>query len=208
VLNVMLLSESDPAALAEATLALDAGEAIVIPTDTLYGLAADVFNEQAVVRVFEAKGRPPDVPLPVIVGAPDEVRHVARWTPVGRALARAFWPGGVTLLLPVLPSVPEVVVAGGSTVAVRVPNGPFARALASRFGPITATSANRHGEPPPSDAGSARSQLEGRVRLFVDGGRVAGAPSTIVDATGEWPKVTREGIVPNVDVERAVRNAV
>lgn len=190
-----VLSAADPEAVTAASHALDDGELVVFPTDTLYGLAADALDEAACLRVFDAKKRPADSPLPVLVGGLEDVRHVARLTPLGRRLAAAHWPGPLTLVLPALGHVPGVVTAGGKTVAVRVVAG-FARTLASHFGPITATSANVHGAPSPATVEEARAQLGTAARLYVDGGRVGGVASTIVDATGDAPRIVREGALP------------
>ncbi|HVL49763.1 MAG TPA: L-threonylcarbamoyladenylate synthase [Candidatus Thermoplasmatota archaeon] len=186
---------SDDDAVARATLALDAGHLAVVPTDTLYGLAADALDEDACLAVFRAKERPPDQPLPVCVADLEDARHVAHVTPLARRLAERFLPGAVTLVLPARDTVPDVVTAAGPTVAVRVPANAFARALAAHFGPFTVTSANVHKRPPARTIDEAVAQLGDRVALYVDDGPLPGTASTMVDATGASVKVIREGAV-------------
>ncbi|MHB8584572.1 MAG: L-threonylcarbamoyladenylate synthase [Thermoplasmatota archaeon] len=196
-----LLHAQDSRAIPEAMRLLDEAEPIVIPTDTVYGLAADALEERAVLRVFEAKERPPGEPVSVLVGSMEDVRHVARWTPLGRRLAERFMPGPVTIVLPALGTVPDALLGGGRTLGVRVPNAPFARALAAAFGPITATSANLHGKPAARSAPDAVAQFGARVPLYVDGGELPGVASTVIDATGSVPRVVREGAVRAADIE-------
>lgn len=198
-----VLQASAPDAVALATRELDAGRLVVYPTDTLYGLGADALDEDAVLGVFETKGRGVEKALPVCVGEFEESRHVARITPLARRLAARFLPGALTLVMPAAPSVPDAVTGGGDTVAVRVPANDFARALASHFGPLTATSANLSGRPAPRTVAEAEAQLAGAVALFVDGGALPGVPSTLVDATGDIARVIREGAVPARVVEDA-----
>lgn len=187
----MLRVKADDHGLSDAISILDLGGLIAYPTDTLYGLGADALVEEAVAKVFAAKGRPDGVALPVLVAGVEDVKHVARLTPLGRRLAAEHWPGALTLVLPALGTVPDNLLAGGDTVAVRVPDAPWALALAEHFGPVTATSANRHGEP------AARSAWEAEtvpgLDLVVDGGTLPGTASTIVDATGTEPRVIRPG---------------
>jgi L-threonylcarbamoyladenylate synthase len=189
------------------TQALDEGDLAVVPTDTQYALAADALNEDAVLRVFDVKRRGADQALPVCVGSFSEVQHVAFSTPLARSLAERFWPGAVTLVLRARPWMPDAVTAGSGTVAVRCPGADFARRLATHAGPFTVTSANRHGEPAAIDAAVALRALGADVRIVVDGGRLRGVPSTIVDATGDDAKVLREGAVRAADVVEAVGRA-
>lgn len=187
----MLRVHADEEGLQAAVSILDSLGVIAYPTDTLYGLGVDALDEDAVAKVFAAKGRPEGVALPVIVANVDDVRHVARVTPLARRLAAEHWPGALTLVLPALATVPDNLLAGGTTVAVRVPDAPWALALAEHFGPVTATSANRHGEPAARTAREAEAVTG--LDLVVDGGTLPGTPSTLVDATGAEPKVLRQG---------------
>lgn len=189
----MLRVNADEEGLTAAVSILDSGGLVAYPTDTLYGLGADALDEDAVARVFVAKERPEGVALPVLVAGVDHVRHVARLTPLARRLAAEHWPGALTLVLPALPTVAENLLGGKDTVAVRVPDAPWALALAEHFGPVTATSANRHGEPAARTAREC--ETVAGVDCLVDGGALPGTPSTIVDATGAEPKVLRQGAV-------------
>jgi L-threonylcarbamoyladenylate synthase len=194
------LLATDPDALDRATAVLDEARLAVLPTDTLYALASDALDEDAVLEVFRVKRRAADLALPVCVGGYSDLLHVAHGNALARALADAFWPGAVTLVLKAKPWLPDALTARGDTVAVRAPAHPFALALARRFGPFTVTSANRSGEPPAARVEDAEKSLAGDVALFVDGGALAGVASTIVDCTGERATIIREGAVPAAKV--------
>lgn len=196
----MILSSTDPTALEETVRALDDRGLVVLPTDTLYALAADALDEEAVLGVFRAKGRGADQALPVCVAGLEDVAHVAAPTSLARQLAARYWPGPVTLVMRAKPWLPEALTAGLDTVAVRAPGHPFALEVARRFGPFTVTSANRSGEPPAARAEDASAALGSVVRLVVDGGALRGVASTIVDCTGDTPRVLREGAVPASDI--------
>lgn len=195
-----VIAASDDGALDETTAVLDERGLVVLPTDTLYALAADALDDEAVLAVFAAKGRASDQALPVCVAGLEDVGHVATLSPLARRLAEKWWPGPVTLVARAKPWVPDAVTAGGETVAVRAPAHEFARALASHFGPFTVTSANRSGRPPAAEIHQALEDLGSLAQLYIDGGRLAGVPSTIVDCTGDTPRVLREGAVPAAEV--------
>ncbi len=169
------------------------GNLVVYPTDTLYGLGASIFNEQAVRRVYEVKRRPRDMPLPVAVGGIDDIETVARMNETARRLAAALLPGALTLVLPRQPGIPRHV--AGDTIAVRVPDHEVALRLCSEVGAVTTTSANVHGGPPPVDVDGARRQLGSHVDLYLDGGRLPGVPSTVVDVTGGDIDIIRRGAI-------------
>jgi L-threonylcarbamoyladenylate synthase len=193
---VTVIPHDDPDAIARVTEALDAGDLAVVPTDTLYALAADALVEDSVLRVFDVKRRSADKALPICVGGLEDLHHVAFATPLARDLAQKWWPGPVTLVLRARSWLPEAVTAGMETVAVRVPGNAFARELARHFGPFVVTSANRSSEAPTATIEEARAALGADARIYVDAGGLPGTPSTIVDATGDVPKVLREGAVP------------
>jgi L-threonylcarbamoyladenylate synthase len=176
---------------------------VAFPTETVYGLGAEAMREDAVARVFAAKARPADNPLIVHVTAPETARPVvAGWTPLADALARAYWPGPVTLVLEANPDVPAITRGGLTTVAVRVPDHPVAQALLAAFDrPVAAPSANRSGRPSPTTAGHVADDLAAEVALVVDGGACElGVESTVVDARGSRPVVLREGSVSREDL--------
>jgi len=184
----------------EAVEYLQQGELIVYPTDTLYALGADVFNEEAVRRIYEVKRRPMSQPLPVAVSNIKEISRVAEVTEEAMRLAEKFLPGPLTLVLPRKHVVPSIVTGGGETIAVRVPNNLFALTLLSRYGPLTATSANIHGTKPLSIIKDIKIQLRDNVKLYIEEGELKGLPSTMVDLTTTPPKVIREGVIPKKQV--------
>ena len=178
------------------------GGVIAIPTDTLYGLAADALNPEALDRVYAAKGRPADMPLPVLVSGWEQSRQVAAVSSddglTARRLAEAYWPGPLTMVLPAAPGLPHRLTAGRDTVAVRMPDHPVPLALANALGrPITGTSANRSGEPDITDADELRRALAHWVDgIIVCGPEPVGAASTIVSVSAGSVRLLREGVLP------------
>ena len=196
----------DAAGIAEAARLLAAGELVAFPTETVYGLGGDARSDTAVARIFEAKGRPSFNPL--IVHLPDlaAVERVALVTPRARDLAQAFWPGPLTLVLPVIEgAVSPLVTAGLPTVAVRVPAHPLAHALLQAFGgPVAAPSANPSGRVSPTRADHVVEGLGGRIAAILDGGPcVVGLESTILIADPE-PILLRPGGLPVEALEAAL----
>lgn len=165
------------------------------PTDTLYGLGARLDRPKALERVFDIKGRPADVPLTLAVASVDEIEALAILTPSARKL-QDLLPGPITLVMSRRDVVPDVVTGGRDTVGVRVPDDPTARELLSRTGPLTTTSANRHGEPAARDAEEAYAALGDRVDYYLKGRSPAsGTASTVVDCTGPTVRILREGFL-------------
>ena len=195
---------TDAGAIEEATAVLDEKRLAVVPTDTLYALAADALDEEAVLEVFRAKRRAADQALPVCVGSFEQaLQHVAMPSSLANVMADRFWPGPVTLVMRARPWLPDALTAGEPTVAVRVPASEFARKLASHFGPFVVTSANVSGKAAASTIEDARDQLGAAAAIYVDGGPLRGTPSTIVDCTaadGGPPRVLREGAVRAAEV--------
>jgi len=181
--------------IAAAVAAVRAGELAVIPTDTVYGLATDAFDPQAVGRLLEAKGRGRDLPVPVLVGAWRTLDGLADEVPdVARALIEAFWPGALTLVVRAAPSLAWDLGETRGTVAVRMPLQPVALAVLEETGPLAVSSANRSGLPPAVDIGHAVAQLGQTVSVYLDAGPAGEpVPSTIVDLTGTPPRVLRQG---------------
>ena len=177
---------------------LRAGEVVALPTETVYGLAAHAFNPAAVRRVYEVKGRPLSNPLIVHVASLDMARHCARvWPPEADLLARAFWPGPLTLVLPKADLVPPEVTAGRDTVALRWPAHPLIQAVIRACGfPLAAPSANLANRVSPTEAAHVKAQLEGRIPLIVDGGPcTVGIESTVLDLTTSPPCILRPGMI-------------
>jgi L-threonylcarbamoyladenylate synthase len=186
----------DAQALGRAATWLRQGVPVVIPTETVYGLAAPALDRQAVEAIFRIKGRPLDNPLIVHVAAEHQLASIgAELSPLGRLLARAFWPGPLTLVVNTQAALPWVT-AGLDSIAVRHPRHPFAAALILEVGPLAAPSANVSGRPSPTRAEHAAQDLAGRVPLVVDGGDLEyGLESTVVDARGELPVLLRPGAI-------------
>jgi L-threonylcarbamoyladenylate synthase len=180
---------------------------ITFPTDTLYGVGADVFNEVALQRVFTIKGRPGGLALPVLVDGWERVVMVAaKASQVAEGLARQFWPGPLTLVLPKSPDVSVLVTGGRDTVAVRQPNHWVPQALVAGLGyPITGTSANRSGQRDLLTVDEIRNDLGDLVDYIIDSGPAPqGTPSTVIDVTDGEPKLLREGAIPFAEVLRAI----
>lgn len=192
--------------LQETADALSRGELAVIPTDTVYGVAAHLQNQAAVDGLFAAKGRPRDNPLPVLVASAADLEGIA--VPDERAvrLARRFWPGPLTIVLPRDPHFTIDLGGRGDTVAVRVPALDAARELLAKTGPLAVTSANITGGWAAATVAEARAALGHAVSVFLDAGRAEGRPSTILSLTGT-PQVLREGALPSEEVLAAAAEA-
>jgi tRNA threonylcarbamoyl adenosine modification protein (Sua5/YciO/YrdC/YwlC family) len=178
----------------EAVAALLRGEVVAIPTDTVYGVAVAAAVPGATARLFAVKGRPTDVPLPVLVADEAHARELAEVSPRAAELMAAHWPGGLTIVLPRREGF-DVDLGGNdrATVGVRVPDHDVPRELARRVGPLATTSANRHGRPPLMTAADVRAELD--VDVVIDGGRCDGAPSTVVRVVGDLVDILRQGAV-------------
>jgi L-threonylcarbamoyladenylate synthase len=174
---------------------LRSGCIIAFPTDTAYGLGGDPFNEAAVERIFEIKGRKETKPILMLVNSIAMAQFVIKPNPVFHAVASRFWPGPLTVILRAAPSVPSKVTAGTNTIGVRWPVAPFATTLVERFGkPLTATSANRSGMSSAITAEEVRMQLGDSVDALVDGGTLPWrGGSTLLDLTPDPPVLLREG---------------
>ena len=175
-----------------------AGGLVAMPTETVYGLGADAANDQAVARIFAAKGRPADHPLIVHIASASELPSWARDIPeTAWKLAEAFWPGPLTLILNRLPGVAEAASGGLDTIGLRVPGHPVAQALLQAFsGGVAAPSANRFGRISPTSATHVIDELDGRIDAVIDGGTCSvGLESTIVDLSGPRPRILRPGAV-------------
>jgi len=183
---------------AQAVAALRRGDLAVLPTDTVYGIAADAFSPPAVDRLLAAKGRGRDMPVPVLVGAWRGLDGLAQHvTPTMRSLVEACWPGPLTLIVRAAPSLAWDLGETRGTVAVRMPLHPVALAVLAETGPLAVSSANRTGQPPATEAAEAERQLGAGVSVYLDAGSTGDAvPSTIVDLTGDRPQLRRAGAVP------------
>jgi L-threonylcarbamoyladenylate synthase len=197
----------DPASIEEAARVLRAGGLVAFPTETVYGLGAHALDAAAVRRIFEAKGRPSTDPLIVHVSDVDAVRAIVSVLPDSAVeLAKAFWPGPLTLVLPRAEAVPREVTAGLDTVAVRVPAHPIARALlAAAQIPIAAPSANLFSRPSPTIAAHVLADLADRIDLIIDGGPTdVGVESTVLALTGTRPVILRPGAITESMLRRVI----
>ena len=198
-----------PDAIDAAARAVQAGQLVVLPTDTVYGIGADAFDTTAVTDLLAAKGRGRHMPVPVLVGSWSTIDGLVTYVPAQtRSLIEAFWPGGLTLVVEHAPSLAWDLGESRGTVAVRMPLHPVALELLERTGPMAVSSANRSGQPAALTAEQAQDQLAGSVQVYLDGGpAIIGLASTIVDVTTETPRVLREGAV-TVDALRRVVSSV
>ena len=198
---------ADPESIKEAGKLLKAGQIVVIPTETVYGLAANALDPAAVQRIFEAKGRPGDNPLIVHVASVEAAKKLAKeWPPLADRFAKAFWPGPLTLVLPRAANVPDAVTAGLDSVALRVPAHPVTQQVLRAAGvPLAAPSANTSGRPSPTMAQHAEADLGDKVPLYLDGGPATlGLESTVVSLLGPKPVVLRVGAIPQEKLNRLV----
>ena len=195
-MHTLYLSAKDPGCAETAAEIIRRGGLVAIPTETVYGLGANGLDEAAVARIFEAKGRPQDNPLILHVAAPEETEAICHDIPeAAYALARAYWPGPLTMVLPVRDCVPRRTTAGLDTVAVRCPDCAITREIIRLSGvPIAAPSANLSGKPSTTTAEHVRHDHDGRIDAIVDGGPCrVGVESTIVDLTEARPRLLRPG---------------
>lgn len=182
------------------------GGVVAIPTDTLYGLAACAFDETAVAKVFELKGRPAGMALPLLLAdAMDAHRCAVDLPPTFERLAARFWPGALTLIARKSDAVPYAVTAGMDTVGLRVPDHPLARSVARLLGtPITGTSANRSGMPGLTTAQAVRGEFGNAIGYVLDGGDApGGVASTVLDLSGDTPRILRQGAIGRDAIEAA-----
>ncbi len=197
--------KADEAGIAEAVRVLHKGGIAAFPTETVYGLGADATDARAVARLYQAKGRPSFNPLIAHVADLAAARQAGKFGTFAETLATKFWPGPLTLVVPATGVVCELARAGLNTVALRVPKHPVAQSLLVAFGkPIAAPSANRSGQVSPTSAEHVLADLFGRIDFILDGGSTPlGLESTIVDCTGQIPRLLRSGGITRAEIEKA-----
>ncbi|MCP1387317.1 L-threonylcarbamoyladenylate synthase [Corynebacterium sp. TA-R-1] len=181
-----------------ATDAVRAGQCVVLPTDTVYGIGADAFNNAAVAQLLATKRRGPDMPVPVLVGSWITIQGLVReFTETAKTLVEAFWPGGLSIIVPEAPSLPWNLGDTRGTVLLRMPNQPLALELLQETGPLAVSSANISGNAPALTASEAKQQFGDAVGVYLDGGPAeVGEPSTIIDISRSEPVILREGAIP------------
>jgi len=204
------IPESRVAGLVAAVGVIRAGQLVVLPTDTVYGLGCDAFSSVAVQGLLDAKGRGRDMPVPVLVGSWSTMDGLVLGVPPeARKLVEAFWPGGLSIVLSHAPSLNWDLGDTRGTVMLRMPLHPVALELLREVGPMAVSSANRSGQPPATSAAEAREQLGDQVPVLLDGGPTgAPMPSTVVDLTGDDPLVLREGAVSVAQIGEVLGSAV
>ena len=203
-MSTLIIPASHPEAIERAISVLKQGGLVAFPTDTVYGVGAPAFDPEAAAQLYKVKERPRSKAIPLLLADAADLPLVTESIPpLAERLAKRFWPGPLTLVLLKRAIVPDVVTAGGDSVAVRVPDHAVARALIAALGtPLAATSANRSGEPSPVTAEEVMAQLGGRIDLILDGGRCpGGVPSTVLDLTVSPPAVLRPGPVSAERIE-------
>jgi L-threonylcarbamoyladenylate synthase len=201
---------------AEAVRVLEAGGLVAVPTDTVYGIAVALSTPGGIERLFAAKSRPPDKAIALLLADVSQASDIAVLSASAEALARAFWPGGLTLVvrrrtdraLPAALTGGDLASGAVPTVGLRVPDHETPRALARALGPLPTTSANRSGERELRDAPAIEAELGGALDLILDGGPSVGGPaSTVVDATGGEVRILREGAIATEDIARCLGSA-
>ena len=201
------LLRTRPADIAEAGGLLAAGQVVAIPTETVYGLAANALDGDAVLRIFEAKGRPQDNPLIVHISALEQLEDLAEeLSPAVYQMAEHFWPGPLTMVVKKKAVIPDRTSAGLDTVGIRMPSHPVARAIIDAAGvPLAAPSANTSGKPSPTTARDVLDDMNGKIPAIVDGGACSvGVESTVVDMTGDWPQILRPGAITEEMIAEAM----
>ena len=196
----------DASVISKAAGIIKSGGLVAFPTETVYGLGADALNPEAVRKIYEAKGRPPEKALILHVDGISQAERYVELNDVALRLMRKFWPGPLTLVLPAKETVPSITRAGLPTTAVRMPDDAIAQAIIASLGtPIAAPSANLSGRPSPVDAEMVFNDMAGRIDMIIDGGSVKlGTPSTIIDATNLT--LIRLGTLPFEEIIKACGN--
>ena len=191
--------------LSKAIKALRNGQIIVYPTDTLYGLGADIFNDDAVKKIFKIKKREKNNPLSVAVANIKELEKIAIVDDKTRCLIRTFLPGRLTIVLKKKSNVSNLVTGGLDKVAIRIPNNEIALDLLSNFGPLIATSANIHGKKPPVNINDISIQFKASdIAVYIDNGKLDGKPSTILDMSEKPFKIIRKGTISEKEIMDAI----
>lgn len=204
-MNTEIISATSSNALTSALKVLLAGGLVAFPTDTVYGVGALAFQQQAIESIYVAKDRPIEKAIPVLIGDKEDLIQVAEQIPaLATKLIDRFWPGPLTVLLPKKPTLPAAISAT-STVGVRVPDHDVARALLRLAGPMAVTSANISAQPSPTNAEQVFAQLRGRIAMIINAGETpGGVPSTLVDCTGEEIQVLRDGPISKEELLKSV----
>lgn len=200
-----ILSANDEPSISQALSRLQNDELVAYPTDTVYGVGALAFSQNAIQQLFIAKMRPNNKAIPILLGDPDELQRVAaHLSGIARRLAKQFWPGPLTLVIAKHPDLPQNI-SPFATIGVRMPNHPLALELLHRSGPLATTSANISGQTNATTAQQVYDQLVGRIPLILDGGETPGGnPSTVVECTGPSPIILRPGPITQEQIQEVL----
>lgn len=190
--------------LSNSIAALSGGDVIVYPTDTLYAIGADIYNEDAVKKVFKIKKRPKTLPLPIAVSDLKEMEKIAYTNDLVKTVVEHLLPGELTILLFKKDTISNVITSNLDKVAVRIPDNDIALDLLSRFGPLTITSANIHRNKTPYVIKDITMQFSKDIQVYLDHGRLDGKPSTIVDLTSKEPIIVRQGAITKKEISDAI----
>ncbi len=206
-MQTIVLNVGEPGAIERAAQFLRQHKLVAFPTDTVYGLGAPAFNAEDVAALYQAKDRPLEKAIAVLLADQSMVEEVADHIPdVARRLMDKFWPGALTLIVPKRLGLPDVI-GGGSSIGVRVPALETTRRLLALTGPLAVTSANRSGQPNPRTASEVLEQLDGRIHAVLDGGTTGGMPSTVIDCSRTPPAVVRRGPITDLQLRAVTRLA-
>jgi len=205
-METITLPADNPASIQTALELLREGEIIAFPTDTVYGLGANAFYSPGIIKLFEAKGRDANKAIAVLIGDLAQLDLLTEnINETGKKLARKFWPGALTIVVPKKKDVPELLTAGNS-IGIRMPDHPVALALLKQFGPIAVTSANLSGKNNPHNAEDVYKQLNKRIPLILDGGSCPGGiPSTVVDCSDNEVHILRPGAISEEEIKTALK---
>jgi L-threonylcarbamoyladenylate synthase len=210
-INTLVLSADDPQALQQAAELLKQGGLVAFPTDTVYGVAAHALKPASVERIYAVKGRMPQKALPVMIARVEDLPSVATDISADTwALAKRFWPGGLTLVMHRTALIPDAVTSNGPTVAIRIPNHPVPLKLIELVGaPLAVTSANQSGHPSPTTAEEVKIELFGKIEVLLDGGRCPGGiESTVINASTGEPVILRQGAISAEELEQTLGKSI
>lgn len=187
--------------LSKALSALSKGQVIVYPTDTLYGLGADIYNKDAVKNVFKIKNRPFNLPISVAVSCIEDLKKIAYVNNKIKKIIDHFLPGKLTVILKKKKTIPSIVTSNKDNIAIRIPDNNIALELLSNFGPLTCTSANIHGKPTPTVINDIQMQFkDSNISVYIDNGKLQSKASTIIDLTFDKPIIIREGAITKKEI--------
>lgn len=187
--------------LSKALSALSKGQVIVYPTDTLYGLGADIYNKDAVKNVFKIKNRPFNLPISVAVSCIEDLKKIAYVNNKIKKIIDHFLPGKLTIILKKKKTIPSIVTSNKDNIAIRIPDNNIALELLSNFGPLTCTSANIHGKPTPTVINDIEMQFkDSNISVYIDNGKLQSKASTIIDLTFDKPIIIREGAITKKEI--------